>query len=115
MTIALIIISISAVRETSWWVAGTPAAVTTPVARALYREGKGVTPSVIQPLIPAIPSALIAKPATASTTTTINVTQDMSTFADAEPVTVKELHVPHSQISRQFKRRIRKVKLCIDK
>ena len=108
-------ISISAARVTSWWVAGTPAAVTTPVAKVLSKEGKGVTPLVIQPLIPAIPSALIARPATASTTTTINVTQDMSTFADVEPVTVKEPHVPHSPISRQFKRRIRKVKLCIDK
>ena len=108
-------ISISAARGISWWVAGTPVAVTTPAARVLSREGKGMIPLEIQPLIPAIPSTLIARQETASTTATISVPQDMLTFADAEPATVKEPHVQRLPISRQFKRRIRKVKLCVDK
>lgn len=107
--------SISAARVISWWVAGTPAAVMTPAAKALSREGKGMTPSVIQPLIPAIPSALIARHATASTTMTISAVQDMSIFADAGHATVKEQRVPHLPISRQLRRRGKKVKLCIDK
>lgn len=115
MITALTMISTSAARVTLWWVAGTPDVVTTPAAKALSREGKGMTPSVIQPLIPAIPSALTVRHATASTTMTTSVTQDTSTFADAEPATVKEQHVPRSPISSRFRRRIRKVKLCIDK
>ncbi len=92
-----------------------PAAAMIPAVKALSREEKGTTPLEIRPLIPAIPSALIARPETASTITTISVPQDMLTFADAAPATVKEPHVQHLPISRQFKRRVRKVKLCIDK
>jgi len=107
--------SISAARGISWWAAGMPEAAMTPAARALSREGKGMIPLEIQPLIPAVPSALIVRPETASTTATISVPQDMLTFADAEPATVKKLHVQHLPINRQFKRRVRKVKLCVDK
>jgi len=107
--------SISAAKGISWWEAGMPAAVTTPVARVLSREGKGMIPLEIQPLIPAIQSTLIVKPETVGTTMTISVPQDMLTFADAEPATVKEPLVQHLPISRQLKKRVRKVKLCIDK
>ena len=92
-----------------------PAAVTKPAVRALSPEEKGRIPLKIQPLIPAIPSALIARQETVSTTATTNVPQDMLTFAAAEPAAVREPHAQHLPTSRQLKRRVRKVKLCIDK
>ena len=114
-----------------------PAAVMTHAAKALSREGKGRTHLEIRPLIPAVPSASTVRPEIANTTATTNVPQATLTFADAEPATVKEPHVQHLPISKTWggwdgmfrhssfdnrpkcyrkpRRRIKKVKLCIDK
>ena len=88
-----------------------PAAAMTPAARALPRGEKGRVPLRIQPLIPAISSALIVRQENASTMMITNAPRDTLTFAAAEPVTVLEPPVRHLLIDRRNK----KVKLCIDK
>ena len=88
-----------------------PVAAMTPAARVLPRGERGGIPLKIQPLIPAISSALIVRQEIVSTTMTTSVLRGMSIYAAAEPVTVLEPPVRHLLIDRRNK----KVKLCIDK
>lgn len=88
-----------------------PAAVMRPAARALSGEEKGRIPLEIQPLIPAISSALIVRRENVSTTVITSAPQDMWIYAAAEPATAAGPPVRHLMKSRQVK----KVKLCIDK
>lgn len=88
-----------------------PAAVTKPAVRALSPEERGRIPLKIQPLIPTIPSALTVKRENVNTTATTSVPQDMWISVGAAHVTVAEPPVRHLPTYR----RVRKVKLCIDK